>query len=653
MKLLWKKERFRGLLFGFGSALLLVSIILLVGLFHWSRARQEDAIVLVYLTGIFALIGLIGFFLIVSLYRKLHVQIAHILNQLQKMGDGNLKVRVDLLRNDPSGELDRIALAVNVLNKRLAQSTQYLTLSYKSVEVCMGELTGVRALLAENAEANIQMVRKISGENDTVVKNIHGVYDIFHQSGHQVETIAHSVQKQSKDIHDIATTTEELSQDAVSITMEAEMMNFNIDSVSDSLATVKQAVDQVTLSEREMSQAMTDVRSQCQSAMRQSDETNGLAQDTKKSMEQFVASAQEIRKVVKIINNIAGQTNLLALNAAIEAAGAGDAGKGFSVVANEVKELAQQTSDATKMISDQVQTIQKRSDGAARSVGQMFSSLQKIAQAIQEIDSTTTRQAALNQTISDSMNDVSEAVSEVANLSGELRESSQAIYKMAGQASEKNIKVAKLSKEASLSGQELAASGQKINLASESVLQVESRARAASDEISATIQNSLELLTVSGSVTQYAGYLIENVARITHLIEDVALVVRRFGQSDISLGSDLESFDIQFLKRVVFQCQSSLLEIVTGQVKETKTEATEGPACDFGHWFNAKGKELYGGLPEFQEIGTLHEEMHEVSRQACQVCSIDGVEATTKLLEKLHHIRSSIFDLLDQLYLFK
>ncbi len=177
-------------------------------------------------------------------------------------------------------------------------------------------------------------------------------------------------------------TSQEVSGSASLLSDISSELNQNTIKASAGTTDVLEQVADTSHATHKINESFKDVSKVSQEAIHISQQAMDDAGATSKRMKTLQVASDNIGSVIATITEIAEKTNLLALNASIEAARAGDVGRGFAVVASEVKSLANQTSNATKVIAQQIAEVQAECKGAIDSIAE-------ISQVIQQMNTHT------------------------------------------------------------------------------------------------------------------------------------------------------------------------------------------------------------------------------------------------------------------------
>jgi len=234
-------------------------------------------------------------------------------------------------------------------------------------EVSNGDLTGEPIKVTNKDE-----IGQLTQDFNLMTRNLRDLIQQVGISSDHVaatsEQLTASAQQTSKATEQIAVTMQEV---AAGTDDQVRAINESSKTIATMSANLQQIVDnteQVTATVNQASEVVLSGNTLVRKAISQmesiSHTVNGLAD----SIKSLGNRSQEIGKIVEVITGIAEQTNLLALNAAIEAARAGEHGRGFAVVADEVRKLAEQSSQSTKQIVHLIATIQEETNAAIHSM---------------------------------------------------------------------------------------------------------------------------------------------------------------------------------------------------------------------------------------------------------------------------------------------
>lgn len=381
------------------------------------------------------------------LSRRLTQPLVALQESAERIAQGHKNVHVDLNRTD---EFGAVAKAFNQMVASIQTSENDLLAEKASIERKVEEAVASseaqKRYLATSVDEMVSAMQRFE-QGDLTVKlpttrdgEIGQLFQGFNQAVHKIRhllvQVLETVEATSSAAYQINQTTESLAAGAQEQSAQA---------------------GDVAAAMEEMTQTVSENATHAATTAKASRHSGGIAQEGSQIVQRTIAkihaiaqimesstatverlghSSSEVGSIVSVIKDIADQTNLLALNAAIEAARAGEHGKGFAVVADEVRQLAARTTEATQEIEQTIQAIQQETQQAVIAIGQGKAEVSDGLALADEADMALNRVVQEAENVIEGVNHIAAASEEQAVTSQEVARNVQAIYSVSQEAAQ-------------------------------------------------------------------------------------------------------------------------------------------------------------------------------------------------------------------------
>ena len=426
----------------------------LVALTPWSALRGDVKTVGIVFGGLFAMAALLSFMLATNLANDVSSRALELEEVVARVAGGDLRITVRMEAEDELGDLAR-AFAGMAGARRVAVSGVVDAANH--VERTAEDIAGIARVVGRGAQTQSQGVQRAVTTMGHIHDQVGGIASAAQELNSLVEESSSSMLEMGAASDELSGTAGVLSSRVEEVASSIEQMVRSVKEVNTHTRTLSEVASGTSSSMEEMASSMRAVDATArqaamlsQRAVEAADGGRSTVQQTIEGMESIRAAtdeaervitglgrrAREIGSILDVIDDVADETNLLALNAAIIAAQAGEHGRAFSVVADEIKELADRVLASTKEIGDLIRAVQSESQNAvgaisegSRSVARGVERSREAGAALEVITAASRESGERIREIVRSVEEQSRAASHVVVMMERVDEGAEAIHR--------------------------------------------------------------------------------------------------------------------------------------------------------------------------------------------------------------------------------
>ncbi len=394
-----------------------------------------------FLSGVVIVVGTFGAILIGGLgaYRtakSITEPLQHLITVAREIGDsGDLDQNIDIHRNDEIGALATTFNNMVAYLKEMAAVSMAVAEGDLTMEVTprskRDTLGNAFLRMAHGLQEIVKATRDGASQVSAGSNQVAGAADesakVSVQASSAIEEVTSTMHEMSINVQNVVKNTQVQASSVAETSASIDQMVTSIERVAD---TAKVLLDIANRSREEVVLGIQTMEKTTDGLNR----TNRAIQSSAEIINILGHRADDIGKIIEVIDDLAEQTNLLALNAAIEAARAGEHGLGFAVVADEVRKLAEKSTQSTKEIADLIQSIQREArqavenmEHSTRIVEEGLSLGNDLGVALHKISDVVTEVYKFSQEIGAATNEQSAGSSQIAKATNRLTEITQEI----------------------------------------------------------------------------------------------------------------------------------------------------------------------------------------------------------------------------------